>query len=356
MGGEPQPPRGGWWLELLKRLLLTPPQVEDAIEEIDDWSPPRPRREVDDAERRPDERASSGDTDGSSGGIDWKAALLEEAGLRAPGGSSRPPRGPGPGPGLGAGTSEYDGEAPIDWMIDGTYTGGYGEGAIAGRTRLSPLPQGQRLPLKGPQGALARSLRPPGVILPTSLPLDQRQAVIALIHRTQDPLKRHLMERISEEPLFAYAASRWRQARVAGQDNLEIVHAVYERLSRLMGAIYGFEPAMMSYTPQLPQNYISWFDWQSNRFFIQQKYLGGTFADTIEGLAHCQAHSLQRHLIGAYRAGELTGELAMLGEWLANEHQLRPGAGCDTLIRGYHASDLSLSVGHLVKHLPDPRA
>jgi hypothetical protein len=265
--------------------------------------------------------------------------MLEDAGLRPAGGGQQPG---------GAGSTEQPGQVPIDWMIDGGYRGGYSRASIKG-------PQNRALPheflFAGPQGLPPFEDGPRKRWAPLRHAPEQREALMAWVHQRYDAPTQHLLERLTDEPLFAYAARQWRHAPDARASNQQIVEAVYLRLSRLMGAIYGFEPAVLAYTPQMPVHWHQLFDWEQNRMYVVEQALGGTFADLMEALTHGQAHAMQRRLIVAAGAGSLDGDDAAYGDLMVREYRAQPGPGCIGWVKGYHAFTISYAVGHRAKAL-----
>lgn len=315
----------------------------------------RPARLPDLPSPKPWEPDAPGTPDAGGDGPlpDWRRAMLEEAGLRPAGGDlgSMPGGGGARADGSVAGGTQYDGKSPHNWMIDGAYAGGYGRGSLRGPTDRTPLAEGERQLFAGPQGLPPFDDGPRRRWVPKRHPPEQREALMAWVHQLYDAPTQHLLERISDEPLFAYGSRQWRQAPDARANNQAIAEAVYLRLSRLMGAIYGFEPAVLAYTPQMPAAYFEWYDWERNQLFVLEQVLGGTYADLMEALSHGQAHSLQRQLIIASGAGKLEGELAGFGDLMVREYRAQPGPGCIGWVKGYHAFQISYAVGYRARSL-----
>ena len=181
----------------------------------------------------------------------------------------------------------------------------------------------------------------PAGTIPPGTP-EQRE----LVHAVFDRQKVHLLQRIAAEPLFAYGCRRWQPGRK--DQNLELAQVLHERLAKLMGSLYDFDPAPLATGTAMPRRMHACYDETSGQLFLSDRHLNGTVGDFMEALAHQQAHCLQHGLIR--RLAELpVGEprQVIARAWAADFE--RWGTTCLPLSIGYFAHDLGGAVGKLVR-------
>lgn len=250
----------------------------------------------------------------------WINAMLAEHGLEngtAPTGVLEPPKGPV----------------------------GSGGGSIPGRgTQLLPGERIALIELRGtPDEETLRALR----AFPMHEAVPGTPAYRELIHAVFDRTKLRLLQRLAEEDLFPYAVRQWKQGPQHRQNNLEIVHAVHQRLGTLMGGLFDFDPAPLGSAVGLPATMHACYDEKRRELFLGVRHLNGSLADLMDALAHQQVHCMQHQYLE--RAEHPEQLLPLVAAWKADF--LQWGQTCRPLGIGYHAIDLGRSVGNLFRDL-----
>ena len=242
----------------------------------------------------------------------WKEEMLAEAGGAAP----RGPKGGGPG------FVEPPG-APPGWVpppID--------PGSI--RARPSPLSLGER---KLVPPAARREGDPPAIPgwRPGQRPPDQ-EAYRALLTWTWRPELEALALAIMREPLFAYAARRWRPG-VRGTrwwedagalaSNLEILNVLYDRLSALMATYWDFDPAPLAHVPNMGGNFLGLYFPHAQVIAVSTRLLGAPLFEVVDTIAHEQTHALQGRLLRAPQLAADGYEASLVAYWAHELPRLR---------------------------------
>ena len=140
-----------------------------------------------------------------------------------------------------------------------------------------------------------------------------------LVHHVFDPAKRQLAEEAAREPALKAAYARWRQ----GDDarNLALFYPTFDRLSALMGLIYGFRPARLGQCPDMHGNYGA-YDYRG-AVHVAERILDLPIADVVDTIVHEQLHCLQHHMtegLGAHGRRRMTADEVRLARyWLEEE-------------------------------------
>lgn len=257
---------------------------------------------------------------------EWMTALLDDHGIAGGAGGLAELAGPGT---KGTGLLNLPGGGP----------------AIAGRSATGPLAPGQRLPMLelvgNPRPETLAALRnfPPGLVVPGTP--EYRE----LVHVVFDTGKLHLLQRLAAEPLFPYACRMWKPGR--RDANLELAHALHERLGKLMGSLFNFDPAPLATGTAMQRRLHACYDETTGQLYLSGRHLAGTLPDLMEAMAHQQTHCLQHAFVKRLAEGADLSDAhrALVGVW--TDDFKRWQHTCLPLGIGYHALDLGRSVGKL---------
>lgn len=189
-------------------------------------------------------------------------------------------------------------------------------------------------------------------------PPDNFEAYRALLHQVFDPAKHRLAKAAAREPALFDAFCRWRPG--AGEANLVLLQAAFDRLSALMGEIYGFSPARLGRTSDLRGNVGLYAHPGVVR--MAEQLLDGPLGEAFDTIVHEQIHCLQHALSEALAepsARALTRmEARLAAYWLREEPRAQTFYGraitaellpaYRRLGKEYHAFDTAEYVTHFV--------
>lgn len=210
-----------------------------------------------------------------------------------------------------------------------------------------------------PARPLAAEAPPRGVPdLTGCRPPDTFEAYRALLHQVFDPAKHRLARAAAHEPALFDAFRRWRPGE--REANLGLLHPVYDRLSALMGDIYGFRPARLGHGSDMRGN-LGLYDHQGVVRIAEQLLLGpvGEVFDTIvHEQVHCLQHALSEALAEPARRALSPMEARLAAYWLCEEPRAQAFYGraitaellpaYRRLGKEYHAFDTAEYVTHFV--------
>jgi hypothetical protein len=223
----------------------------------------------------------------------------------------------------------------------------------------APAPKGPEGsdPLRGP---LPEPARPPAPApdLTVCRPPDTFEAYRALLHQVFDPAKHRLARAAAREPALFDAFRRWRPG--ASEANLALLHPAYDRLSALMGDIYGFRPARLGHGSDMRGN-LGRYD-RKGVVSIAAQLLNGPVGEVFDTIVHEQVHCLQHALGEALtepgRCALTPMEARLAAYWLREEPRAQAFYGraitaellpaYRRLGKEYHAFDTAEYVTHVV--------
>lgn len=137
-----------------------------------------------------------------------------------------------------------------------------------------------------------------------------------LLHRVFDPARRRLAEEAAYEPVLAEAYARWRPG--AFEANMRLFYPAFERLSTLMGMIYGFAPARLGTSEDMRGN-LGQYDYKG-AVVIAERLLDEPVGEVFDTIVHEQIHRLQHRMTegltprGRRRLSEDEARLALYWE------------------------------------------
>lgn len=244
--------------------------------------------------------------------VGWKEELLAEAG-----GPARP-RGSAPLVVLDEPPS-----APPGWIPPVIGPGSVG-------ARPSPLAPGERkrLPMPARQADLPPRL--PGWT-PGERPRN-RNEYVQLLDWVWGPQTEAFMRAIASEPLFTYAARRWRPAaqgeawwadEPARAANLEILQVLYDRLSALMATYWDFDPAPLAYVPTLNGSVLGIYFPRAGAIGVSSRLIGAPLCEVVNTIAHEQTHALQGSLLHRIDGGLEPYVRSLVAYWAHEMPRLR---------------------------------
>lgn len=116
----------------------------------------------------------------------------------------------------------------------------------------------------------------------------------ALMHRVFDPPKARLARALAAEPRIEAAWRVWRPGDEAA--NLNVLHEVFERTSRLMGEIYRFHPAPLGYDPAMDASAVGEYSHVHRRVMLSRRLLHDPVTELFATVVHEQIHKLQHEM------------------------------------------------------------
>lgn len=197
------------------------------------------------------------------------------------------------------------------------------------RARPSPLGLGERKLLP----PLPRQEEPPPRLRGWSLgepPRDSRDYV-ALLDWVWGPHMAAFLGAIAREPLFAYAARRWRGAVRGGpplddatlEANLEILEAFYDRLSAVMATYWDFEPAPLAHVPRMGGAILGCYYPRLGVIAMSTRLLGAPLHEIVNTVAHEQMHAFQGELLRSGGGDRDPYERSLVAYWAKEHPRLR---------------------------------
>lgn len=113
-----------------------------------------------------------------------------------------------------------------------------------------------------------------------------------LLHRVFDSARRRLAEEAADEPVLAEAYVRWRPG--AFEANMRLFYPAFERLSTLMGVVYGFAPARLGTSDDMRGN-LGQYD-AKGAVVIAERLLDEPVGEVFDTIVHEQIHRLQHRM------------------------------------------------------------
>lgn len=175
------------------------------------------------------------------------------------------------------GVPEAPPDAPIDWMAE--------------LAREMAFEQGMQHAFAQPPAA-ARQFSSARGFEPGMVPPDF-ETYQALLHQVFDGPKQRLATALAQEPYVRSAFDAWHPGRK--QQNLNILYAVYERVSASMGTIYRFHPAPLGYEPAMGDA-VGQYNRKHVRIMLSERLLVDPVEELFATIIHEQIHKLQHEM------------------------------------------------------------
>lgn len=179
---------------------------------------------------------------------------------------------------LEANLPEAPSEAPINWMAE--------------MARELAFEQGVQHAFGQPPAAPARQFSSAKGYEPGMVPPDF-ETYKALLHQLFDGPKQRLAATLAQEPYVRSAFEAWHPGRK--QQNLNILYAVFERVSASMGAIYRFHPAPLGYEAAMGDA-VGQYNRKHVRIMLSERLLFDPVEELFATVIHEQIHKLQHEM------------------------------------------------------------
>lgn len=148
----------------------------------------------------------------------------------------------------------------------------------------------------------------------------------ALLKAYYGPHQERLLEHLRADPLYLTCRDAWQPGSQAWEANVALFHAMFDRMSAAMGAIYRFTPAPLGHSEALPHWAAGLYSPAEQRILISQRLLTGGPAEIMATIGHEQIHRfqhVQRQRLAAGRLGGLEASFAAF--WAIEEAARTPG-------------------------------
>jgi hypothetical protein len=116
-----------------------------------------------------------------------------------------------------------------------------------------------------------------------------------LLHRVFDSARQRLATEAAREPVLVETYMRWRPG--AEASNMRLFYPAFERLSTLMGMIYGFAPARLGYSADMRGSF-GQYDHKGVVLFAE-RLLDEPVGEVFDTIVHEQIHRLQHRMTEA---------------------------------------------------------